>query len=180
MKKRTSILVATFLGLAVVAPLGACMPGNDGTGTAGTSGGGSSGNAGTAGAAGGAGAAGTGGANCNAGGSTGGSSDLANFDTIRMIVQVQCGGPGCHNDTQTPHLVDDANLYTTLTTFVSTMCGNRLLVNPCSPEESAFYLAQRGQCETLERMPKGCVDLCTPDDYLQGIWQWISNGAPKQ
>ena len=186
MKNRTSIFAATFLGFAVLAPLGACMSSNDGgTGTAGTSGGGSAGTGGPAGGAGTgghAGGAGTGGAsaNCSAGGSTGGSSELANFDTMRMIVAAQCGGPGCHNDTQTPHFADDANLYATLTTYVSTMCGNRVLVKPCAPDESAFYLAQRGLCGTLDKMPKGCSDLCTPDNYLEGIRQWIANGAPKQ
>jgi hypothetical protein len=29
-------------------------------------------------------------------------------------------------------------------------------------------------------MPKGCVDNCTPPDYLDGIKQWIAAGAPKQ
>lgn len=77
-------------------------------------------------------------------------------------------------------MVDDASLYTTLTTFVSPMCGNRVLVKPCAPDESAFYLAQRGQCGTLDKMPKGCVDLCTPDNYLEGVRQWIANGAPKE
>jgi hypothetical protein len=28
-------------------------------------------------------------------------------------------------------------------------------------------------------MPFGCVDQCTPPDYLEGIRQWILNGAPK-
>jgi hypothetical protein len=176
MKNRISICAATFIGLAVLAPLGGCMSSELGTGTGGTSGGGSSGNAGSGGHAGGGGAP----VNCSAGGSTGGSSALANWDTMRMIVQQQCGGPGCHNDTQTPHFVDDANLYATLTTYVSTMCGNRVMVKPCFPEESAFYLAQRGECGTLEKMPKGCSDLCTPDSYLEGIRQWIANGAPKQ
>jgi hypothetical protein len=180
MKKRTSIFVAMFLrmalrmafGLTVVAPLGACMSSGDGAGgTGGTSGG-------TGGHAGGAGTGGAGPANCGAGGSAGGS-DLANYATMMFIVSASCGGPGCHNDTQTPKLFE-GDLYTTLTTYKAAKCGNRFLVNPCSPNDSAFYLAQMGQCAGLDRMPKGCVDNCTPDNYLEGIRQWIANGAPRQ
>jgi hypothetical protein len=96
-----------------------------------------------------------------------------------MIVQLQCGGGGCHNEGQPP-LLFDGDLYARLTTYVSARCGNRLLVKPCAPDESAFYLAQAGRCGAgLERMPKGCVDLCTPDNYLEGIRQWIASGAPR-
>jgi len=28
-------------------------------------------------------------------------------------------------------------------------------------------------------MPFGCMDQCTPPDYLEGIRQWILNGAPQ-
>jgi hypothetical protein len=28
-------------------------------------------------------------------------------------------------------------------------------------------------------MPLGCVDNCTPADYLEGVRQWIANGASE-
>jgi len=182
MKNRSSLTAAMFMGLTVLVAAGACTSNGDTGATGGAGSGGSPGGAGTgAGRAGSGGTAGGGAsASCSAGHSGGSPSDLADFATVRMIVQVQCGGPGCHNDSQSPHMVDDANLYATLTTFVSPRCGNRVLVKPCAPEESAFYLAQRGQCGTLDKMPKGCTDLCTPDNYLEGVRQWIANGAPKQ
>jgi hypothetical protein len=107
-------------------------------------------------------------------------SPLGNWATMREIVGVTCGGGGCHNDNTMPMMVDDATLYTTLTTYKATKCGNRLLVKPGAPQESAFYLAQAAMCgSTLARMPSGCVDNCTPDEYLEGIRQWIAAGAPK-
>jgi hypothetical protein len=121
---------------------------------------------------------GTGSASCSAGGA-GGSSDKADYATMRLVVTT-CGGPGCHNDSTQPTLVDDANLYATLTTYKSALCGGRVLVKRCAPEESAFYLAQKGECGAgLPQMPLGCVDLCTPPDYLEGIRQWIAKGAPQ-
>jgi hypothetical protein len=77
--------------------------------------------------------------------------------------------------------LDEAKLYSTLMTFVADKCGNRVLVKPGAPSESAFYLAQMGQCgDSLPQMPNGCVDNCTPADYLDGIRQWIENGAPEK
>lgn len=120
---------------------------------------------------------GSGGANGFGGAPT---SPLATFTTMREIVNVTCGGGGCHNDETKPMLVDDATLYTTLTTYKAAKCGNRVLVKPGAPAESAFYLAQAAMCgATLARMPSGCVDNCTPPDYLEGIRQWIVAGAPK-
>jgi hypothetical protein len=131
------------------------------------------------------GGAGIGGSSATGGsfGAGGSSSTLANFATVREIVSVTCGGTSCHQAGDTPPtlLVDDAKLYSTLTTFVSKKCGNRVLVNPGSPQDSAFYLAQAGLCgATLSRMPFGCVDRCTPADYLEGVRQWIANGATQQ
>ena len=169
--------------------------GTAGTGTAGRSGsggtggspgsGGSVGRGGTAGSGGTAGGAGAGGTSATGGnsGSGGGSSQYANFATVSEIVQVKCGGSSCHNGDTQPTIVGltDAKLYTTLTTFVSKLCGNRVLVKPSSPDQSAFYLAQKGLCGSfLPQMPLGCVDSCTPSDYLDGVQQWIANGAAKQ
>ena len=86
------------------------------------------------------------------GADSGGGSPYANFATIRDIVLFKCGGAGCHSGEREPRLVDEAKLYSTLTTYVAPRCGNRLLVKPGSPEESAFYLAQNGLCGT--NLPK--------------------------
>jgi hypothetical protein len=132
--------------------------------------------------------AGTGGRTATGGTASGGTasggagaSPLANFAAVREIVSNTCGGAGCHQTGDTPPalLVDDAKLLSTLTTFVSKQCGNRVLVKKGAPKESAFYLAQAGECgKDLARMPLGCVDRCIPKDYLDGVWQWIENGAP--
>ena len=140
------------------------------------------GSTGSGGATGGSGTGGTSGTGGNSG-SGGGNSQYANFATVSEIVQAKCGGSGCHNEGTPPNMVgiSDANLYTLLKTYVSTYCGNRALVKPGSPDQSAFYLAQIGQCgDTLPQMPLGCVDDCTPPDYLEGVRQWIANGAPQQ
>ena len=116
---------------------------------------------------------------------TGGASPYANFASVVQIAQVKCGGAGCHaGGEQKPVLlgVDNGALYTTLKTYVVKDCGNRLLVKPGAPQDSAFYLAQKGQCgSTIPQMPLGCSeDNCTPQDYLEGVRQWIANGATQQ
>ncbi len=122
--------------------------------------------------------AGSGGAN-----SSGGASALANFATVVQIVQVQCGGSGCHSSGQAPNLlgVDNATLYSTLKSYVVAGCNNYPLISPGAPDQSAFYLVQKGQCSaTVPQMPLGCVDNCTPQTYLDGVREWIANGAPQQ
>ena len=95
------------------------------------------------------------------------------------ILHFYCGGSGCHNENQAPKFFEDATLHTMLTTYTVAKCGGRVLVKPCKPEESALYLVQKGQCEGVEKMPKGCVDTCTVPDELEAVRQWIANGAPK-
>lgn len=182
MKSRVAIVAAGLAIPTVLSPLGACVPEDPGSVNAGSGGGnGGGGNAGNGtGASGTGGAGGMGPANCNAGGVTGSVSPLANYETMRTIVGT-CSGSGCHNEGQSPRVVDDATLYATLTTYVVTTCGNRVLVKPCHPDDSAFYLAQRGMCGALlPQMPLGCVDDCTPENYLEGIREWIAKGALKQ
>jgi hypothetical protein len=150
--------------------------GSGGQATAGggqaTGGGGSAGQAGSAGSSSAAGSAGAAGA-----------STKANWTTMQFIVNNSCAGGGCHSGETKPALVGVMPdvLYTTLTTYKAALCGNRPLVTPGNPDESAFYLAQAGLCgAAFGKMPKGCVDNCTPPDYLDGIKQWIAAGAPKQ
>ncbi len=192
MKNRSSLFAAAFVclagGFALLVPLGACIPPSDGgPGTGGTSGGGMSGSAGQSGSGG---RAGTGGASvtCGSGGATGGTSVMANWALVREIV-ITCAGADCHADREPKLLapagqLSDADLYAKLTSHTSAKCGNRVLVNPCAPEESAFYLVQRpeacGPGTTAKQMPFGCGEgLCTSADYLEGVRQWIARGAPR-
>lgn len=157
----------------------AALGGAAGSGVAGASAEGGSpiteGVGGAGGSGGGSGGSGGGGA----GSAAGSNSPYANFATAAEIAAIKCGGAGCHGGETPPYLIEPATLYGTLTTFVSMRCGNRKLVVPGMPQESAFYLAQAGQCgPDLPKMPLGCVDTCVPDDYLEGVRQWIENGAP--
>jgi hypothetical protein len=202
MNRSAHLLVATLSILVLLASSDGCaLEPDEGSGrtggthtgrggTAGTDGGPSSGVSGVAGSGG---KASVDGSNTNgrdahngdmqagdASGADSGGSPYANFAAIRDIVTFKCGGAGCHSGEMEPRLVDEAKLYSTLTTFVAKRCGNRFLVKPGSPEESAFYLAQNGLCgTTLAKMPLGCVDNCTPSDYLEGVRQWIANGASQ-
>jgi hypothetical protein len=114
---------------------------------------------------------------------------LANWANVKDVVNNTCFGSDCHTTgDQQPFLLGlsaaplaDADLYSKLTTYKTTLCGQRALVKPCSPDESAFYLAQAGMCGDVPTMPFGCdpmFDNCTPADKLEGIRQWIANGAP--
>jgi hypothetical protein len=150
----------------VLAPLGDCSDGESSSEVTGA--GGATGGASAAGAA-----------------ATGGASQYANFATMVQIVQVKCGGSGCHTaGGQAPQLlgVDNATLYSTLKSYVVKDCGNQLLVQPGAPQQSAFYLVQNGQCgSAIPQMPLGCSDeTCTPPDYIEGVRQWIANGASQQ
>jgi hypothetical protein len=178
MKDRVSVISRTLSILALFAPLAvsttACAPASMGaTGAAGTGGGG-----------GGAGGGGGGMASC---GGSSGTSDKANWTWVSGYIQSACAGADCHeNGNRQPFMIglDDATLYSNLMTYTATgKCGSRRLINPCFPEESAFYVSQQpsgcGAPPTYTpRMPFGCVDLCTFPDELEGIRQWILNGAP--
>jgi len=124
-------------------------------------------------------------------------SDKANWAGVREVVDLTCQGADCHaQGDREPILfgltgpLSDADLYTKLTTFKSARCMDRMMVKPCAPTESAFYLAQAGLCEgggggdgPLPYMPFGCMpiyDNCTAAPLLEGIKQWIAKGAPRQ
>ncbi len=149
-----------------------------------------------------------GGINPGAGGSTGtagigmvscagssGTSTLATWANLRDVIDPAnppggCYGSDCHRQGErepvmlgATGMLSDAALYDKLTTYkTTTKCGNRVMVKPCAPDDSAFYRAQAGTCEDLPQMPFGCLpefDNCTPADKLEGIRQWIANGAPR-
>jgi len=167
MKGRIAVL-RVFLILAVLGTIGACLPegGNVDPGVS---------------------------AMVSCGGSSG-TSALATWANVRDVVDGQitggCYGSDCHvQGDREPYLLalqaiplSDADLYNKLTSYKTVLCGQRVLVKPCAPDESSFYLAQAGTCGDVPQMPFGCVpayDNCTPADKLEGIRQWIANGAPR-
>ena len=129
-------------------------------------------------------------------GGSSGTSTLATWANVRDVVDMTCAGADCH-ETREPLMygstgpLTDAALYSKLTTYVAPQCGGRMLVKPCAPDDSAFFRAQAHMCEglagtllgmPLPYMPYGCdpmYDNCTPADKLEGIRQWIANGAPR-
>lgn len=173
---------------------GSASGGKVGSGSGGVGSGGS-GSGGTASGGSGSGGMGTGGSVSASGGAVGsgggdGMPGLATWANLRDVVDNTCFGSDCHvQGEQEPILLglsaaplSDADLYAKLTTYKADMCGNRVLVKPGSPDDSAFYLAQAGKCGALPQMPFGCTpayDNCTPMDKLEGIRQWIAAGATK-
>jgi hypothetical protein len=168
MKVCVSYLVKTVLVVALLSALTAC-PGTIDMGAGGSSGSGM--------------------VNC---GGASGTSPLATWANVRDVVDNTCFGSDCHTTgDREPYMLatgsaplSDADLYNKLTTYTTTgLCSNRMLVKPCAPDESAFVLAQSGMCGAgLPYMPFGCspaYDNCTPADKLEGIRQWIANGAPR-
>jgi hypothetical protein len=135
-------------------------------------------------------ASGTGGqaGNINLGTDGGGASPYANFSTVEQIVQIKCGGASCHNSVQNPMFASAPDLYTALTTDQAPDCKNYTLVKAGDPTQSAMYLAISGACPCVPQMPDGCTGgdpngpdySCLPPDYIEGVRQWIANGAPQQ
>lgn len=169
-------------------PAPANTAGSPAAGSAGSGGLGSAGigAAGISGGAGGVGTAGVGGGSPPAGASGTGSTVPATFDTLKTVItDAPCFGAGCHNDDQNPlNLRVDDQLFTRLTSRISTNCGNIPIVNPGNPQASALVKILRGPCSPTPRMPLGCVDdqdaTCIPADYIAAIEQWIAAGAPQQ
>ncbi|HEY6475791.1 MAG TPA: hypothetical protein VI456_04365, partial [Polyangia bacterium] len=163
-----------------------------GSGSGGGSASGSGGSLATSGCAGqGSGFGGSGGLGGSGNAATGGAgaSPYANFATIQQIVQLRCGGSSCHNSgLQNPMFQDDSNLYSALTTDKAPDCMNYLLVKAGDPTQSAMYLAISGACPCVPQMPDGCTGgdpngptySCLPPDYIEGVRQWIANGASQQ
>jgi hypothetical protein len=181
MKGRFSVFRVS-LTLVALGTIGACLPdAHVNRGTGGTSGSGGSGGV-------------NGMVSC---GGASGTSALATWANVRSIIEPDSAQPGgcfgadCHRQGERePVMVgtisdplSDTDLYNKLTTYrTSAKCGNRVLVKPCAPDDSAFYRAQAGTCGELPQMPFGCLpefENCTPADKLEGLRQWIANGAPR-
>lgn len=167
--------LGTFIALALLAPVGACMPDDTPVIVRNT---------------------GTGGSPpvVYACAGSSGTSTLGTWANVRDVINGEMTGKGCYgSDCHTqgdrePYLLalesaplPEADLYAKLTTYKTTKCGQRPLVAKCAPQESAFYLAQMGMCGDIGYMPSGCdpaYDNCTPMEKIEGIWKWIAEGAP--
>jgi hypothetical protein len=166
--------------------------GSSSGGSTGSGGRGGSGGSGSGGSAGGCGNGNGSGGHGSGGSATAtadaGPSQYANFSTIQQIVEFKCGGSSCHNSVQAPMFQDNSDLYNALTTSKAPDCMNLTLVQPGSPNQSAMYLAIAGLCPCVPQMPNGCTGgdpnapqySCIPPDYIEGVRQWIANGAPQQ
>ncbi len=136
------------------------------------------------------------GMSCGAGGAgTAGSAIAPTFETVKLVVEgggpiMTCSAAPCHglNGNAPPGRPlalpsnDDQLLYTNLTSYVSTACGNVKLVTPCDPAGSALPRILSGPCGMTPRMPYMCTNQdgnCVPDEYIAAIRQWIANGAPR-
>ena len=131
----------------------------------------------------------------SSGGAGGGASIAPTFDTVKLVIEgggpiMTCSAAPCHgkNGMAPPGRPlelpsnDDQLLYTNLTTYVSTACGNLKLVVPCDPAQSAILKILTGPCGATPRMPYMCNGPdgnCIPDEYIAALTQWIANGAPR-
>ena len=182
---------------AVMSPLPGCADhanGDTGLAAGGLGTGGASTTAGGCGA----GAAGTGGPEGGASGATAstGSAIPPTFETVKLVIEgggpiMTCSAAPCHgaNGNAPPGRPlalpsnDDQLLYTNLTSYVSTACGNLKLVTPCDPANSALPRILSGPCGMTPRMPYMCTSAdgnCVPDEYIAAVRQWIASGAPRQ
>lgn len=118
----------------------------------------------------------------------------ATFATVRDMFNMgsgavsSCVSAPCHGDMGMAPPVNPlslqagANLYRTMTTYVSHACGDIPLIVKGKPQESALIkIMEPTACGTGSyRMPFLCVDeQCMPADYMAAISAWIANCAPE-
>lgn len=119
----------------------------------------------------------------------------ATFETVKLVFGggggvMPCSAAPCHgvNGVAPPDRplelppMNDAQLYTNLTTYMSRACGEIKLVTPGNADQSALVRILQGPCGKTPRMPYGCsaeAGDCIPDEYIAAVAQWIANGAPR-
>jgi hypothetical protein len=125
----------------------------------------------------------------------GGNEIPATFETIKLVFGggggiMPCSAAPCHGvagvappgkPLELPPN-DDQQLYTNLTTYVSTACNDTKLVTPGNPAQSALLRILKGPCGMTPRMPYGCdpqAGDCIPDEYIAAVERWIAGGAPR-
>jgi hypothetical protein len=184
MKNRSSIFVATVTGLVSLSALLGCIPADPVANGTGGMKGGSGGQMGSGGSTSSGGSTGSGGSS-----GSGGSAGKATFSAVRSLMKTTCAVGGCHDGGFPPVLLDDNNLYATLTSYESGGCESNKLVKPGSPDESAMAILVKGECGRISRMPYNCdlckandssCSQCLSNDVTDGIRQWIADGAPQQ
>ena len=98
---------------------------------------------------------------------------------MKTVIGFYCGGAGCHNEGQPPNYFpdNDATLYRTLTEYKVAKCGGRVLVKPCAPAESAFYLARQRRCAVSFR---GCPSVAVKVAARRPtISRTFASGSPR-
>lgn len=131
--------------------------------------------------------------------STTGGPPPATWDTLRYAItysSITCAGSDCHGgfehrlDLRDDLTTNGQALYDQLTTWTSELCGNKLVVNPGNPDQSAILDVLTTGCgavapncvvgeECIPQMPFNCQPGfdCVPDDKIEAIRQWIADGA---
>jgi hypothetical protein len=129
--------------------------------------------------------------------STTGTAEIpATWETMRDTIvysSIFCAGSDCHGGVDKRlDLRDDGDLYYELTTWISELCGNKFVVNPGNPDQSAILDVLTTGCgavapncligqECIPQMPVNCTPGfdCVAPEKIEAIRQWIANGAPQ-
>jgi hypothetical protein len=107
------------------------------------------------------------------------------FTTVSSLLNTTCGVSTCHGTGVGAHMPTLTNtnpqtLHTNLTTFMVPECGNKPLVDPGDPTNSAIISLVNKDCGQLF-MPASCspqMDPCIPQADIDTLTDWIEGGAP--
>lgn len=80
---------------------------------------------------------------------------------------------------------NDETIYQQLLDTAIERCGNRKLLAPGDPDNSALYLVLNGTCGGVGKMPLGCYEdefynYCTDSADRERLRLWIAAGAPQE
>lgn len=97
---------------------------------------------------------------------------------VRDILILRCGYGICHLPNYTPPNfgANEADLHTTLTTWMAAKCENVPLVIPGNASASSIIRLVKHECPELYMPPDTYVGFV--DDDLERITAWINAGAP--
>jgi hypothetical protein len=105
------------------------------------------------------------------------------FAEVSGMVNTTCGKSGCHaaGPLAKMPLLTSANaqtLYQNLTNTMVQECGNKPLVDPGDPANSAILALVQQDCGEFF-MPADCTsDPCIPQANIDKLSAWIQGGAP--
>lgn len=99
------------------------------------------------------------------------------------MVNLSCGKMGCHGTgfgAKMPTLTNanPQTLYQNLTNTMVQECGNKPLVSPGNPANSAVLALVKRECGDFF-MPADCMNTpCLPQASIDTLTAWIQGGAP--